>query len=115
VSNEFETSPEVLEIIDKCSNKDKLRHTLTFIYKRLDTEGTPLRGHMWQSLCNHVAAMVERSVSGEKLEGFDENMFDEIGIESKSFARDVTASIGNLANNESLLLSVHFERAKIPS
>ena len=113
MSYKFETGAEVLEIIDKCKDREKLTKTLSFIHERLVSEGAPITGYMWQSLCNHVSAMVDRSQNKEKLEGFEESMFDEISAESVKFAEEVTTMIGDLAPNEKFLLSVHFERAKI--
>jgi len=112
VNYEFETGAEILEIIDRCSDRKKLVDILLFIHKRLESDVMPIEGYMWQSLCNHVAAMVDRSISGEELEGFDEGLFSEISAESIQLADDITIRIGNLASIEKYLLSVHFERAK---
>ena len=65
-----------------------------------------------QMLTSHVRAMAHRSISGEPLPAVDASLFDEISEDSMMLAREVVAEFGNLPEEESWLLSVHFEVAK---
>jgi PRD domain protein EF_0829/AHA_3910 len=65
-----------------------------------------------QMLTSHLRAMAHRSVTGEPLPEVDASLFDEISPESMQLAREVVAQFGNLPEEESWLLSVHFEVAK---
>ena len=65
-----------------------------------------------QMLTSHVRAMAHRSISGEPLPEVDASLFDEISQDSMMLAREVVAEFGNLPEEESWLLSVHFEVAK---
>lgn len=63
-------------------------------------------------LHTHLKAMVERSHSGESLPEIETEMFDEISELSHQLAKDVVSWVGQLAFEETYLLSVHFEVAK---
>ena len=65
-----------------------------------------------QMLTSHVRAMAHRSICGEPLPEVDESLFEEISDDSMMLAREVVAEFGNLPEEESWLLSVHFEVAK---
>ena len=65
-----------------------------------------------QMLTSHLRAMAHRSVTGEPLPEVDASLFDEISPESMQLAREVVAQFGNLPEEESWLLSGHFEVAK---
>jgi PRD domain protein (TIGR03582 family) len=65
-----------------------------------------------QMLTSHVRAMAHRSISGEPLPEVDASLFEEISQDSMMLAREVVAQFGNLPEEESWLLSVHFEVAK---
>ncbi len=65
-----------------------------------------------QMLTSHVRAMAHRSISGEPLPEVDASLFEEISEDSMMLAREVVAEFGNLPEEESWLLSVHFEVAK---
>lgn len=65
-----------------------------------------------QMLTSHVRAMAHRSISGEPLPEVDASLFEEISEDSMMLAREVVAQFGNLPEEESWLLSVHFEVAK---
>lgn len=70
---------------------------------------TPVQQQMLES---HVRAMAWRSVSGEPLPEVDASLFDEISPAAMALAREIVAVFGNLPEEESWLLSVHFEVAK---
>ncbi|BAP85130.1 hypothetical protein LOOC260_105730 [Paucilactobacillus hokkaidonensis JCM 18461] len=63
-------------------------------------------------LTNHIAEMVARSKSGEKLMDVDPTMFDEVSTEAMTIADDLVKHIGNLAVSEKYVVSIHFETAK---
>ena len=65
-----------------------------------------------QMLTSHVRAMAHRSISGEPLPEVDASLFEEISEDSMMLAREVVAEFCNLPEEESWLLSVHFEVAK---
>nr|VUD32798.1 putative cytoplasmic protein [Raoultella sp. NCTC 9187] len=65
-----------------------------------------------QMLTSHVRAMAHRSISGEPLPEVDASLFEEISQDSMMLAAKWSRSSANLPEEESWLLSVHFEVAK---
>lgn len=64
------------------------------------------------SLLSHLSAMVQRSITGEKLFQIDRSLFADISEESLQIAKEVKEYIGNLEEDEIYLLSIHYETAK---
>lgn len=109
---EFETSPEILEILDNSAEKEKFTELLSFVWKECKEKQFQIEDYKWKSLVNHMAAMRERARKGEVLEEIDPEMFSEIGEDSLTLAKEIVNRIENLQENEMYLLSVHFEAAK---
>ena len=110
---EFEVNQAIIDIIDKSINKEKTIDIATYVSKRMKEDGIDITDYRWQSLVNHLAAMVERSETGELLEGIEKDMFEEVSQSSLSLAGDIVSQIGKLPENEMYLLSIHFETAHI--
>ncbi|WP_042221902.1 PRD domain-containing protein [Oceanobacillus manasiensis] len=64
------------------------------------------------AVLSHISAMVHRSLTGEKLIGFDHKIFASVSDESLSIARKVKDLLDGLEEDEIYLLSIHFEAAK---
>ncbi|MFC6182081.1 transcriptional regulator [Lactiplantibacillus daowaiensis] len=63
-------------------------------------------------LTNHLAEMVDRSITGAALADVDPEMFAGVSPEALQIADAVVAHIGNLADSEKYVASIHFETAK---
>lgn len=111
-SNNFEKNEGVLELLRKSVDEKKLRELLQLIDECCDQRGFSIEDYRLLSLANHVSAMIERSVSQEKLDPIDASLFDEVSDDSLSLAQLVVDTIGGLQQDEKYLLSIHFEVAK---
>jgi len=110
---DFEVNDAITEILDKSYDKEKTVKTASYVSKLLKEKGIKITDYRWQSLVNHMAAMVERSFTGEKLEGIEADMFSDVSKKSLDIAENIVNEIGNLPQNEAYLLSIHFETAEI--
>ncbi|CRH17922.1 transcriptional regulator [Carnobacterium maltaromaticum] len=63
-------------------------------------------------LTNHLGEMVRRSKESEAIMKIDPDMFNEVSIEALAISEAITQEIGNLADDEKYVLSIHFETAK---
>ena len=111
MSCEFEMNKDIWQIIDKCQNPQKAGGVIAWLMERCQSDGILFTDYQWQSLSNHVAAMVDRSITGEVLD-IDPELFTEVGEDSLILSREVAERIGGIADGEIFLLSVHFEGAK---
>ncbi|MBM7599021.1 PRD domain protein (TIGR03582 family) [Virgibacillus halotolerans] len=64
------------------------------------------------SLLSHISAMVQRSLTGEKLIPFDRAIFSGISNDSLYIAKKIKDLVMGLEEEEIYLLSIHFEAAK---
>ena len=108
----FETSEAIEEMMSASADRRKLEGVLQMVHERCAARGWNITDYRWQSLVNHVNAMISRSVSKEKLDEMDAGLFAEIGEDSLQLAQEVTERIGGIRDDEKYLLSVHFEAAK---
>jgi PRD domain protein (TIGR03582 family) len=65
-----------------------------------------------QVLANHLIEMLQRSKTGEALPAVDPAMFAEVSKKSLDLAQQVVDAVGNLADSEKYVLSIHFEAAQ---
>jgi PRD domain protein (TIGR03582 family) len=63
-------------------------------------------------LTNHLSEMVDRSLTGERLSDVDPAMFAGVSEEALAIADKLVEHIGNLAESEKYVISIHFETAK---
>jgi PRD domain protein (TIGR03582 family) len=82
------------------------------ITELLEVENKYLSEVQQMKMDSHIKAMARRSLTGEGLPDFDDDLFDEISAPAMRLSETVTAMFGNLPNKEALLLSIHFELAK---
>lgn len=97
----------IRKLVNNSQNPKLVREVLNLIIDRFPD--MDLQDYRWQVLCNHVAAMADRSVRNEKIEPVDPEIFEDISEQSVDLAKEVVAKIGNLCGDEAYLLSVHFE------
>lgn len=67
----------------------------------------------WLSFVSHASGMVYRSINNETIPTIEAEMFSEVSQESIEMASAICKQIGNLADDEKYLLSIHFEAAKL--
>nr|ELR5136583.1 transcriptional antiterminator [Providencia rettgeri] len=87
----------------------KLLAVITDWLKQEDCYTTDVQQQMLQS---HLRAMVARAKTGEALPEIDISLFDEISAHSIELAQRVVDTLPGLAQEETYLLSVHFEVAR---
>ena len=109
----YETNEELDRILHNCEDPRAAARAVQFTAELTRQNHLVIEGHRWQALANHVIAMVDRCVTGEKLLEFDTALFHEIGASSIGMAQQIVEHIGNLDEREKYLLSVHFEIAKV--
>ncbi|MFC0422738.1 transcriptional regulator [Lactiplantibacillus plajomi] len=63
-------------------------------------------------LTNHLSEMVDRSISGDRLADVDPAMFDGVSPQALAIAGKLVDHLGNLAESEKYVASIHFETAK---
>lgn len=109
----FESNDEIEKIIKNCKSPEKAISIFESSWEIAERECLKITGYKWQSLANHISAMIDRSCTNEMLEGFDIGMFSEISESSLKISAEIVNLIGNLSEVEKYLLSVHFETAKM--
>lgn len=109
---EFLVTPEIEGMIAACQSPEEAQRLLTFVSNRCKDEKITFSDYQWQSLSNHLCAMVDRSITGEVLTEIDTALFEEISEASISLAFEVVRQLKELEEKEKYLLSVHFEVAK---
>ena len=87
----------------------KLLAVITDWLKQEDCYTTDVQQQMLQS---HLRAMVARAKTGEALPEIDISLFGEISAHSIALAQRVVDTLPGLAQEETYLLSVHFEVAR---
>lgn len=111
MSFDFEINEDIRQIIEKCQNAAKAQEMALWLADRCRVDGISFTDYQWKSVVNHMAAMVNRSVSGDELE-IDPELFDEVSEESLALSQEVVDAIGGIAGEEKYLLSIHFECVK---
>jgi PRD domain protein (TIGR03582 family) len=110
--NITDSSEEIIQLLIKSGNQKLCEQAFVLSQiqcKEIDILMTDVQQ---LSLLSHLSAMVQRSLTGEKLIPFDRSVFSKISSESLSAARKVKDSLNNLEEDEIYLLSIHFEAAK---
>lgn len=102
----------VRQIVEGCSNPAKAQAVLTQMTDWCRAQGIVFEEYQWHSLVNHMAAMVDRAESGERLEDIDPLLFSEVSGDSIALAQRVVEAIGGIPESEKYLLSIHFENAR---
>lgn len=111
MSFDFEINDDIRQIIEKCEKPQKAEEVLNWLAGRCRSEKLGFTDYQWKSLANHVAAMVNRSVTGEVLD-IDAELFEDVNEDSLSLSQEVVDKVGGIADAEKFLLSIHFESVK---
>lgn len=106
-------SDDAQAIILKSRDKEKLTAVMKAVEEKMDAAQITPTELQWTVLINHLNEMVERAERGEKMSGVDPELFSEVSPEALGIAREVVNEIGNLTEDESYVLSIHFETAKM--
>jgi len=103
---------DVQAILAKAKHPEATLAALNFAIKRMRAAQIEPTELQLVILTNHIAEMVTRSVTGEPLAAVDPQMFAEVSPEAIQIAADLVTKIGNLADSEKYVASIHFETAK---
>lgn len=105
-------SENTKKIIKNSPYSDKVEEILNQALKEMEVIDANPDETQVEVLANHLAEMVKRSETEEKLEEVDIAMFNGLSKESLDAAERVATRIGNLNDQEKYILAVHFEVAK---
>lgn len=105
-------SENTKKIIEESPYSKKVKQILDQALIEMEVIGANPDETQVEVLTNHLAEMVKRSETQEKLEDVDISMFDGLSQESLDAADRVATRIGNLNEQEKYILAVHFEVAK---
>ncbi|UXN05057.1 MULTISPECIES: PRD domain-containing protein [unclassified Bartonella] len=78
----------------------------------LQRNGKAMDDEQIEKLSAHVFAMARRALTNETLPEFDKSLFDEVSEKSISTAREIVGLFDGLSDDETYLLSIHFEVAQ---
>lgn len=105
-------SIDAQSIVDESPYKEELMEVIRYCKALLGKEAiTPTELQM-TILINHLNEMLKRSYASEKMAEVDPEMFAEVSAEALMIADQIVQKIGNLAEAEKYVLSIHFEAAK---
>lgn len=110
MQNKWEV-PEVSKIIKESKYPDKTKDIFKFALKELEDNDLELTDLQLTVLANHLGEMIDRSEENRPLASIDTSLFDGVSKEALEIANDIVGKIGNLAESEPYVLSIHFENA----
>lgn len=105
----FESSERIEDILSKSKDQDKAIKAIERADQMAKDTGLKITGSKWEALANHVVAMVDRSITGDKLFGMDSQAFSAVSNRAMKMAEDLVEFIGNIEEDEKYLMSVHFQ------
>ena len=106
-------SADAEKIVDGSVVPVRLKEVIAFTDEKTRAAGIQLTELQWTVFINHLNEMIIRSVNAEKMSGVDPTLFTEVSADSLQIAKDIVTMIGNLAEEETYVLSIHFESAKL--
>lgn len=110
--NTTNSADEIKKILSKCADAIRCEQLFLISQKLCEEENIVMTDVQKLSLLYHLSAMVDRSLTEERLVPIDRSIFSGISMESLSIAKKVKESLDNLEDDEIYLLSIHFEAAK---
>lgn len=108
----MQVNSEAEKIVASSKFPSETKEALAFTLNEMQTFNIVPTDVQVTVLSNHIAEMITRSKSGEKLMDVDPEMFKEVSSEAMTIADDLVKHIGNLADSEKYVVSIHFEAAK---
>lgn len=106
-------SENAKNIIETSAHREQLEEILAYTDQLAEELALDLDEIQWTALVNHLNEMVRRSQTGEKIPAVDVLLFAEVSEDSLGMARKIVARAGNLPEDESYVLSIHFESARM--
>lgn len=106
-------SLDAQQIIAESSDPARLEKIIAFTEAETAAADIRLTELQWTVLINHLKEMILRSTLSEKMTGVDPTLFAEVSADSLQIACDIVREIGNLSEDETYVLSIHFESAKL--
>ncbi len=102
---------DVQQVLAKAHHQPETVAALTYVFKLMRQAKIEPTELQLVILINHVSEMVDRSVTGEQLPDIDPEMFDGVSPVALRIATQLVEHIGNLADSEKYVVSIHFETA----
>lgn len=110
--NEPWITEDVQKVLREAKHQQETADALTFVFKLMRQAGIQPTELQLVILINHVSEMVDRSMTGEQLPAVDPEMFDGVSDVAMNIASQLVEHIGNLADSEKYVVSIHFETAR---
>lgn len=105
-------SAEAITMIEESQNQEKLKQVIALVEERLVEYAIEPTELQWTILINHLNEMLKRSQKGEKIPAVDRELFQEVSKEAIAISDEIVRTIGHLSEDETYVLSIHFETAK---
>jgi PRD domain protein (TIGR03582 family) len=78
----------------------------------IHSKGYEIKDNQKEALLNHISEMVKRNINKETLHVEDKTVFNEVSQESMNKASDMVNQLKYISDDETYLLSIHFEVVK---
>ncbi len=78
----------------------------------IDSNGYEIKDDQREALLNHISEMVKRNQRKEIMQVEDKKLFEEVSQESIKQARELVKQLEHISDDETYLLSIHFEVVK---
>lgn len=103
---------DVQKMLSKAKHQPETLSALLYAFSLMREAGITPTELQAVILTNHLSEMVDRSLTGERLSDVDPAMFAGVSEEALAIADKLVEHIGNLAESEKYVISIHFETAK---
>ncbi|MDT3393163.1 MAG: PRD domain-containing protein [Bacillota bacterium] len=103
---------DVEDMIAEAKYPDETERVLRFALNKMKANNIEPNLTQVVVLANHISEMIDRAKRHEKLMDVDISLFANVSPEALQIAQAVVDKIGNLAESEKYVLSIHFEAAK---
>jgi len=78
----------------------------------INGKGYEMKEHQKEALLNHISEMVKRNINKEQMEVQDKTVFNEVSQDSLEKAKEIVNQLEYVSDDETYLLSIHFEVVK---
>lgn len=102
---------DVQKVLRKAHHQPETVDALSYVFKLMRQANIEPTELQLVILINHVSEMVDRSITGEELPAVDPEMFADVSPVALRIASQLVDHIGNLAESEKYVVSIHFETA----
>lgn len=111
-NDDIMASPDIKKMIADAKYPSRTKQVFNFTLIEMKKKQLRPTHTQLLVLANHLGEMVTRSNEHQQLTAVDPKLFDQVSRSAMEIAEKVTNKIGDLAESEKYVLSIHFEAAK---